>query len=358
MISPMSRPRPRPRRIVLASMATTVAMGQQGYEAHLAEALTRVAGTGWEVRTCRVRSLRSRAPGERRLPLQAVGSLPPHAGRWIGRAAYGRATVVHRLDLRIPPPAAPEVLTVHDLAPLRFADEGRLPRNWQASVRGAAAVVVPSAFTAAELEEITGVRAVVITHAHDPELVGAAPLGDDALATLGISRPYVLHAGGATERKNLAALADAWAMVRAERIDATLVLCGPPDTRRDGHFATLPGTVRPGRLDRPTLVGLLRGAGLVVVPSTYEGFGLPVLEALTAGVPVVASDRGSLPEVVGDAGLLVEPTGPGLAEGILATLADPEGAAARAASGRARARERSWDDVAADHLDLYRRVAG
>ncbi len=353
----MPRPRPRPRRIVLASMAASVAMGQQGYEAHLADALTRVAGTGWEVRTCRVRSLRSRAAGERRLPLEAVGSLPTLAGRWIGRATYGRAAVVHRLDLRIPPPAAPEVLTIHDLAPLRFGDEGRLPGGWQASVRAATAVVVSSDFTAAELEEATGVRAAVIGPGHDPELVNTPPLGADTLASLGISPPYVLHAGGATDRKNLAALAGAWAVVRSERPDATLVLCGPPDARRDRHFAALPGTVRPGRLDRPTLVGLLCGAALVVVPSTYEGFGLPALEALTAGVPVVASDRGSLPEVVGDAGLLVEPTDAGLAEGILATLADPEGAAARAARGRARARERSWDDVAADHLNLYRRVA-
>ena len=348
-------PADSPPRLVLASLATSVAMGQQAYERNLAAALGRVAGDAWQVRECPVHSLRSRATTGRRLPLRAVAGLPAPAARWAGRLTYGPAEVVHRLDLRLPPAGVPEVLTVHDLAPLHFADEGALPPGWRQSVRRAAVVVAPSVFAAAEIEAATGVRPVVVHHGADRDLAEAEPLGRVELAALGIRHPYVLHAGGSTARKNLAGLAEAWRAVHRSRPDCMLVLCGPADARRDALFAGVGGTVRPGHLPRSTLAGLRRGAALVVVPSTYEGFGLPALEAMTAGVPVVAAARGALPEIVGDAGLLVEPTGPALADGILAALSDPA-VGARAARNRDRARSRTWDDVATDHLALYRRA--
>lgn len=96
---------------------------------------------------------------------------------------------------------------------------------------------------------------------------------------------------------------------------------GPADPRRDRLFAGHQRTVRTGRLDDTAALGVLSAASALVVPSTYEGFGLPALEGMAAGVPVVAARRSSLPEVCGEAAYLVEPDGPGLAAGIEAAVA-------------------------------------
>jgi glycosyltransferase involved in cell wall biosynthesis len=182
-------------------------------------------------------------------------------------------------------------------------------------------------------------------------------LNEEALSVLGIRGPFVLHAGGCTQRKNLAGLADAWPLMRSIRPDATLVLAGPEDQRREQLFAPLPGTVRVGRVDDATLVGLMAAAGAVVVPSIYEGFGLPALEGMAIGVPVVAAARGSLPEVCGDAALLVEPDGGGLAEGMEAALAGDAATTAMIERGRRRARTFTWEASTAAHAELWRSYA-
>ena len=89
---------------------------------------------------------------------------------------------------------------------------------------------------------------------------GATPLTEAALEARGIRSPFVLHAGGCTERKNLAGLAEAWPLVRSARPDAMLVLVGPQDERRDRLFAPLAGTVRLGRVDDATVPGLMAAA--------------------------------------------------------------------------------------------------
>ena len=174
---------------------------------------------------------------------------------------------------------------------------------------------------------------------------------------MGIRSPFVLHAGGCTERKNLAGLAEAWPLVRSARPDAMLVLVGPQDERRDRLFAPLAGTVRLGRVDDPTVQGLMAAAAAVVVPSTYEGFGLPALEAMAAGVPVVAAARSSLPEVCADAAYLVEPDGPGLAEGLVGALAGGPDTESMIGRGRRRAGMFTWEASAAAHAEVWRSCA-
>jgi glycosyltransferase involved in cell wall biosynthesis len=284
-----------------------------------------------------------------------LADAPTRLRQAVGRLIYRGQDVVHRLDLRLPPAPAPEVLTVLDLAPLRFPDEGGLPRDAASSARRAAVVVCPSQFSADEVASQFGISAPVVLHGGvDERFFDAAPLDEEVLAALGIRPPFVFHAGGCTERKNLSGLAGAWPLVRSSRPDATLVLAGPEDPRRDRLFAPLPGTVRVGRVDDATLIGLMAAAAVIVVPSTYEGFGLPALEGMAVGVPVVAASRSSLPEVCGDVALLVEPDADGLAGGLETALAGDAGTPAMIERGRQRARSMSWEACAAAHAELWR----
>jgi glycosyltransferase involved in cell wall biosynthesis len=275
--------------------------------------------------------------------------------RALGRYLYRGQDLVHRFDLRLPPAPGTEVLTVHDVVPWRFDDEGVAPSDSAPSARRAAVVVCPSRFSADEVGAVLGVERVVVIHnGVDARFFTATPLSERGLADLGVRLPFVVHAGGSTRRKNLDGLAEAWPLVRAALPETGLVLMGPPDERRDRLFASLPGTVRVGRVDDETATGLLAAAAAVVVPSRYEGFGLPALEGMAAGVPVVAARRASLPEVCGDAAYLVEPDGPGLAEGIVAALTDDRSTAVQVTKGRERAAGFTWEASAAAHAELWR----
>jgi len=259
------------------------------------------------------------------------------------------------MDLRLPPAPRPEVLTVHDVVPLRFLDEGALPSDAVSAAQRAVVVICPSKFAADEVASQLGVLAPVAIHnGVNRKFFGATPLHEDGLAALGIRSPFVLHAGGCTERKNLAGLAGAWSLVHASRPATTLVLMGPPDQRRDRLFGPLPGTLCVGRVDDDTVRGVMAAASAVVVPSTYEGFGLPALEGMAVGVPVVAADRSSLPEVCGDAAYLVEPDAAGLAEGLVAALDHGPDTDALVARGRVRAERFTWEASAAAHAAVWR----
>jgi glycosyltransferase involved in cell wall biosynthesis len=333
-------------------------MGQQVYEQELGRRASAALGPEWDVDHIVVRTLRSPLPGTVRVPSRLLIGASPAVRRGAGQLLYRGGGIVHRMDLRLPPAPRPEVLTVHDVVPLRFPDEGHLPSDAASSARRAAVVICPSQFAADEVASEFGVATPVAIHnGVNERFFGASPLAEADLHGLGVASPFVVHAGGCSARKNLSGLADAWPRVRSAHPDAVLVLLGPQDDRRDRLFAPLPGTVRLGRVDDATVPRLMAAAAAVVVPSTYEGFGLPALEAMAVGVPVVAAARSSLPEVCGDAAYLVEPDGGGLAEGLVAALADGPDTRSMVERGRQRALAFTWEASAEAHAAVWRSLA-
>jgi glycosyltransferase involved in cell wall biosynthesis len=346
------------RRLALAVLSAGQPMGQQVYEGELIGGAQDELGPGWTVDPIRVRTLRSTLTGTVRLPSGLLGDAPPLLRRAAGRYVYRRSGLVHRLDLRLPPAPHPEVLTILDAAPWRFSDEGSAPADAAATARNAAAVVCPSQFAADEISSQFGVADPVAIHLGvNRRFFDALPLPERQLEDLGLRCPFIVHAGGCTQRKNLAGLAEAWPLVRSARPDVRLVLIGPPDPRRDRLFTSLPGAIRLGRVDDQVMPGIMAAASVVVVPSIYEGFGLPALEGMAVGTPVVAVDRSSLPEVCGDGAHLVEPDGSSLAEGLVAALevgVETDGLVARA---RARAATFTWEASLAAHAAIWRSCA-
>jgi glycosyltransferase involved in cell wall biosynthesis len=153
-------------------------------------------------------------------------------------------------------------------------------------------------------------------------------------------------------------LATAWPDVLAEQPDAFLALCGPPHPRRDELFCGLPNVRYLGYCPTPFVARLIRAATAVVVPSTYEGFGLPALEAMAAGVPVVAAACGALPEVCADGALLVPPDAAEFAAAIGEALAGGAAIERLRTAGRARAASFSWERAARETVAIYEEVLG
>lgn len=176
--------------------------------------------------------------------------------------------------------------------------------------------------------------------------------------------PLVLYVGRFDPYKNLVTLVEAFAAVHRERPEARLLVVGPPDPRypeprNRARALGVDGAIRwNGYLDAAALRKAYQEADVLAVPSRYEGFGLPVLEAMACGTPVVCSRAASLPEVAGDAALLVEPgDARGLADAILRVLSDPLLAETLRHRGLARAHEFTWKRTAQETLDVYRRAA-
>ena len=309
-------------------------------------------------------------PPERRASLPGYVDLGrPHAPwryelwhRFRRPALPVSADVIHAPSLAVPPArGTPLVVTVHDLAFLRHPEV--FPRRGVEFHRRGLALAHREAVAVIAISEFT--RHELVSSGFEPGRVHVAPLAivvpaaapdpviDARVAGIGVEPPYVLSVGTIEPRKGLDTLAAAVAGLRAAHPDVTLVLAGPTGWLSvpglDG-----PGIRRLGKVDEPTLDALYRRAEVCALPSRYEGFGLPALEAMARGCPVVASDTTALPEVVGDAGRLVPP---GDIEGwttAIGELIDNEAARRDlAARGRRRAEDFTWAATAAAHLDAY-----
>jgi alpha-1,3-rhamnosyl/mannosyltransferase len=176
-------------------------------------------------------------------------------------------------------------------------------------------------------------------------------------------KPYILFVGTVEPRKNLGVLLDAYERLPgAIRGEFDLVVAGSPGWGDPAVLQRLqvgmPGLRYLGYVPEERLPAWNAGASLFVYPSLYEGFGLPVAQAMAAGVPVVTSRVSSLPEVAGEAGVLVDPrSADELAEAIARVLDSPEQIRRLRAAGRARAERYRWSRCAVQSLEFFARVA-
>jgi glycosyltransferase involved in cell wall biosynthesis len=177
---------------------------------------------------------------------------------------------------------------------------------------------------------------------------------------------FVLYLGGYDVRKNLPILLKAYTYVK-QGYDAPLVLAGRPPQKESPRFIDVQKYIEMmnlgevvkviGEIDEADKPALYRLATTFVYPSRYEGFGLPVLEAMASGTAVVTTNTSSLPEITGDAAFVIEPDDARhMAGSILATLTQPDTNADLVKRGLARAAEFSWAKTAAATLAVYQRV--
>jgi glycosyltransferase involved in cell wall biosynthesis len=185
-----------------------------------------------------------------------------------------------------------------------------------------------------------------------------------AAAKYALQRQYVLFVGTIEPRKNLDTLLDAWAQLApALREEFELVVAGPAGWANALLFERLrsgeAGVRYLGYVPEEDLPGLTAGATVFVYPSLYEGFGLPVGQAMAAGVPVITSNVSSMPEVAGDAALLVDPRSPAeIAAAMERLLLSPGLRVTLARNGAARAQRYTWEACARQSLAFFRRICG
>jgi glycosyltransferase involved in cell wall biosynthesis len=310
--------------------------------------------------------------GRRRVParlLQAAWrAMPFPPVEWLA----GPVDVFHATNFVAPPARrAATVVTIHDLTYLRHPEmvttasaryRDLVPR---ALGRGAT-VCTPTAAVAAEVADayrLPPERLVVTPLGVGPAWRKATPPDPAWLAARGLPERYLLFVGNREPRKNLPTLLAAYRELLAAGAPAAdavppLVLVGPPGWGEALDLAGLPAAAvrTPGYLPEEDLARVMAGAAALVYPSWYEGFGLPVLEALACGTPVVASDLPALREVLGDQAELVPPGDTAaLADALAKVVEDPGGDPART-DRRARAAAFTWAACAQATLSAYRRA--
>lgn len=269
----------------------------------------------------------------------------------------------------------PTIVTIHDVS-FRFFPDSFSWRDWLVL-----SILVPfSAHSARYIITVSenSKRDLIREYRLPPEKIVVTPEAaripfqpDIARTTLDsirarycLHKPYILALGNLQPRKNLGRLIAAYAALQKNhQIEHQLVIAGQTHWRSSELFRRVRAAgleqdvLFTGYVDDTDLPGLYRGADCFVYPSLYEGFGLPVLEAMACGTPVVASNTASIPEVTGDAAVLVDPLDIGqIAEAIHQVLTITDLRHRLAAAGLKRAQAFSWDRLARQTLEVYQEV--
>jgi glycosyltransferase involved in cell wall biosynthesis len=295
------------------------------------------------------------------IPLDVRLQVLPFAHLWrqgwsrLGRPAaerfLGPIDVLHFSDWMYPPQrAGVRATTVHDLVPLRYPEwvQGRTRRMHTAKYRNAAptcdVMFANSLFTARDVVELLGVPEERVRVA----LPGVDEVFTSDGATAELGGDYVLTVATLEPRKNLAALVEAHALLDRDGLQLAVV-----GAEGWGEQPALdrPGIVRLGYVDDDELARLYRGASAFAYPSRFEGFGLPVIEAMACGAPVVCSSHPSMDEACGDAALRADPEdSAAIAAAIGQALGERDQLVSR---GLAHAARFSWSHTGRVLLDGY-----
>ena len=289
---------------------------------------------------------------------------------------------VHRVDefaAMMIPSKTKKVLTIHDITPLlpQFKEDAKAGRGWaktfKYATKAADHIITDSTCTLNDCHAVLGIpkeKMTVVPLAANNNITrnddkdGARRMVSEFLKT--ITKPFIMACGTNIPRKNLLQLIEAFGVFkRLTDTQYQLIIIGQTTNHTDDlvkRVMTL-GLKNDVIIKKyMTSLGLnymYNAAELFVYPSLYEGFGLPILEAMTCGTPIVAANTSSIPEVLGDAGILVDPTdAKKIAEGMHDMLSDESRKEAYVAKGLERVKKFTWPTTAAETWRVYEKITG
>ena len=316
-------------------------------------------------------------PGLDRLDVHVV---PIRSGRYSllasqefqRRVEQDRLTLFHSPFYPAPKLDCPVVVTIHDLIPFLFPiylwpKQQMVKAGYRRAARRAAHIIADSYHTAGDIQKILGVPGERITtvhlsaaHQHFHSFVAMGEL-EHLQRSLGICAPYVMVASARNWRtKNLEGALAVLSAARAAGAEFQTVVYGPLEglagVRNTAWWQSLDPR-HTGYVEAAELGALFRHAHAFMMPSLYEGFGLPLVEAMSCGCPVLASDHGSLPEVAGEGAQCFElRDARSMTAALLALLRSPQELERRKADALKRSLDFSWDKTALETIRVYHHV--
>jgi glycosyltransferase involved in cell wall biosynthesis len=266
----------------------------------------------------------------------------------------------------------PLVITVHDVISLLFPQYFPWRHSWTFSllakfnIRRADAIIAVSENTRNDLTRLFPFAAAKtqVIHEAGQSLDFSRARDESLLLVYGINKPYILTVATIEPRKNHMALLDAYCRVRQAGLDWQLVLIGPDGWKNKMIFShrahSLYGTdiIQTGILPQRLVAAFYQNAAMFVYPTFYEGFGMPPVEALGAGIPVIVGKNSSLPEILGDAAYYVgaQPDGAEIAAAIRALAGDADLRTRLSRLGKERASSFAWRQTARQTLEVYENI--
>src|SRR5438270_10075493 len=266
----------------------------------------------------------------------------------------------------------PVVITIHDLIPFLFPiyfwpKQKMVQTGYRAAAKRATHIIADSHCTATDVQKILGAASEKISTVHlaaDRDIFHPCATADEEARLqkkFGIGKPFtVVASAGNWRTKNLESALQALEIARRESAAAFQVVMYGPTNKAEICAGDLAGKLNLhnlGFVDAKELAALFRHAHAFVMPSLYEGFGLPLVEAMSCGCPVITSDRGSLPEIAAAGAQCFDPFDiKGMANALCALLRNPEELQQKRSNALRRAADFSWDKAARETISVYDHV--